>query len=110
MQVLQCLIAPGKEGLTKLMRVGHILTLHTACRDKAKRAAAEKKAEEKKAREEARLIERERKKAEALEAKRYPMEDMQLLQELLAKAESEGTSSCLSSLASTLFLPCSVQS
>ena len=60
------------------------------CRDKAKRAAAEKKAEEKKAKEGARLIERERKKADALEAKRYPMEDLQLLQELTAKADSEG--------------------
>ena len=63
------------------------------CRDKAKRLAAEKKAEEKKAREEARLIEKERKKAEALEAKRYPMEDLQLLQELSAKAGLEGESS-----------------
>ena len=80
------------------LTVVHFHAKDAGCRDKAKRAAAEKKAEEKKAREEARLIERERKKADALEAKRYPMEDLQLLQEVSAKAASEGRTFSIFSL------------
>lgn len=39
-----------------------------------------------------RAAEKERKLVEALEAKRYPMEDLQLLEELKAKALAEGMS------------------
>lgn len=71
------------------------------CSEKAKKLADEKKikekkiaevrkAEEKKAREEARIAERERKKAEALESKRYPMDDLQLLEELQQRAIASG--------------------
>lgn len=55
-----------------------------------RKAAEERKAQEKKAREDARIAERERKKAEALESKRYPMEDLQLLEELQNRAVSSG--------------------
>ena len=57
-----------------------------------KQAAEEAKAQEKKAREEARIAERERKKAEALESKRYPIDDLQLQTELLARSSQAGES------------------
>ena len=57
-----------------------------------KQAAEEVKAQEKKAREEARIAERERKKAEALESKRYPIDDLQLQTELLARSSQAGES------------------
>ncbi|KAK9806531.1 hypothetical protein WJX73_007900 [Symbiochloris irregularis] len=52
---------------------------------------AEKVAADKAAREAARLVEKERKAAEAAEAKRYPLEDLELLAELRAKALAAGT-------------------
>ena len=70
-------------------------------REKTRKAAEEQKAEdkrnleetrarEKKAREEARQAEKDRKKAEALEQKKYPMEDLLLLEELQKRAADSG--------------------
>lgn len=60
------------------------------CREMSKKATEEKRAEEKRQREAARAAEKERKREEALEAKRYPMEDLQLLDELKQKAAAQG--------------------
>ena len=75
-------------------RIQLIIMCH---RERTKKAVDDKRAEEKRlrekerrVREEARAAERERKKAEALDAKRYPMEDLQLLQELKEKALNQG--------------------
>lgn len=72
------------------------------CREEAKRSAEEKKAEDKQRKEEARAAEKQRKKlkadqkkAEALEAKRYPMEDLELLEETRAAAGLPGDTSLM---------------
>ena len=51
---------------------------------------AEKVAADKAAKEAARIAEKERKAAELAEAKRYPLEDLELLAELKAKALAAG--------------------
>ena len=55
---------------------------------------AQKASAEKAAKEAARQAEKERKAAEAAEAKRYPLEDLELLAEQRAKALAAGGSAC----------------
>ena len=52
---------------------------------------AEKAAADKAAKEAAKVAEKERKAVEAAEAKRYPIEDLELLAEQSAKAAAAGT-------------------
>lgn len=65
---------------------GHVLP----CREQSRNEREEARAKEREEREAARAAERERKRLEALAAKRYPIDDLELLQELADRAEQYG--------------------